>query len=76
MINCFQNLISNSTCAASQWTSLNNSPPGSSAFHFEVRHNPPRMQLHPELREWFLRVSQMRPRTWARAYTRLLFGST
>jgi hypothetical protein len=47
-----------------QWTSLNNAPPGTSAFHFDIKHDPPRLLVHPELKEWFTRVSSMRPRAW------------
>ena len=35
-----------------QWTSLNNEPPGTCAFHFDIKQDPPRLSIHPELREW------------------------
>ena len=47
-----------------RWTSLNGAPPGTSAFLFDLKQNPPRMTMHPELREWFARISAMRPRAW------------
>lgn len=47
-----------------RWTSLDNAPPGTSAFHFDIKRHPPKMVIHPELREWLARVSSMRPRAW------------
>ena len=45
-----------------KWTSFNDAPPGTSAFVFDHESPTPRLAMHPELRQWFVKISQMRPR--------------
>ena len=45
------------------WTSLGGAPAGSGAFRFDETSPKPHALIHPQLREWYVRIASMRPRS-------------
>ena len=45
------------------WTALGGAPAGAGAFRFDETKSKPHAEIHPQLREWYVRVASMRPRS-------------
>jgi len=45
------------------WTALGGAPAGAGAFRFDETKPKPHAEIHPQLREWYVRVASMRPRS-------------
>jgi hypothetical protein len=45
------------------WTALGGAPAGFGAFRFDETSPKPHASIHPQLREWYVRIASMRPRS-------------
>ena len=45
------------------WTALGGAPAGAAAFRFDETKPKPHVEIHPQLREWYVRIASMRPRS-------------
>ena len=45
------------------WTALGDAPAGAGAFRFDETKPKPHAEIHPQLREWYVRIASMRPRS-------------
>ena len=52
-----------STTGGFTWTALGDAPAGAGAFRFDETKPKPHAEIHPQLREWYVRIASMRPRS-------------
>ena len=45
------------------WTSLGGAPAGAGAFKFDTSKPAPHCEIHPQLKEWYVNIATLRPRT-------------